>query len=170
MNARTAILLIALPAAMAAQAMVENAMGVSRAATSTAPAKKAGEAVGAALGGLGRALESADPGTASTNATPAKATPAKATLAKPTPAKPTPARPATAQSAAETRKDEATFEDPSGIQKGMEYAEMVRRFGPPSLTLTTGPGEETLSYAKKNATVGVTLRNGKVASVQKAGG
>jgi hypothetical protein len=160
MNARTAILFIALPAAMAAQAMVENAMGVSRAATSAAPAKKAGEAIGAVLGGLGRTLESADPETASS-----KATPAKATLAKPTPA-----RPASAQSAAETRTDEVTFEDPSGIQKGMEYAEMVRRFGPPSLTLTTGPGEETLSYARKNATVGVTVRNGKVASVQKAGG
>ena len=165
MNARTAILFIALPAAMAAQAMVENAMGVSRAATSAAPAKKAGEAIGAVLGGLGRTLESADPETASSKATPAKATPAKATLAKPTPA-----RPASAQSAAETRTDEVTFEDPSGIQKGMEYAEMVRRFGPPSLTLTTGPGEETLSYARKNATVGVTVRNGKVASVQKAGG
>jgi hypothetical protein len=38
------------------------------------------------------------------------------------------------------------------------------------LKLTTGPGEETLSYARKNLVVNAMLRDGKVATVQKTGG
>jgi hypothetical protein len=71
-----------------------------------------------------------------------------------------------ASGAVEPKADPA-LEDPSGIQVAMEYSEILHRFGPPSLKLTTGPGEETLSYARKNQVVNVTLRNGKAATVQK---
>jgi hypothetical protein len=59
------------------------------------------------------------------------------------------------------------LEDPSGIQEAMDYSEVLHRFGPPSLKLTTGPGEETLSYARKDLVVNVMVQSGKVANVQK---
>jgi hypothetical protein len=62
-----------------------------------------------------------------------------------------------------------SFEDPSGIQEGMGQEEVLRRFGPPSLKLTTGPGEETFSYSRNGGTVDATLRDGKVARVRKSG-
>jgi hypothetical protein len=61
------------------------------------------------------------------------------------------------------------LEDPSGIKEAMEYGEIVHRFGPPSLKLTTGEGEETLTYARNNLVVNAMLRNGKVTTVQKTG-
>jgi len=177
MNARVGILLFALPGMLAAQAVVESAMGVGRAATSTVPAQKAGQAIGRAFDGLGRTLEPA--GARSTAVKPAarsvRTAPARPQRPAPTKAQPKvtsvsvfppPEHPVLVLQP----KPEVTLEDPAGIEKGMEYAEIVRRFGPPSLTLTTGPGEETLCYAKKKASVDVTMHNGKVASVQRAGG
>ena len=49
----------------------------------------------------------------------------------------------------------------------MEYGEVTKRFGPPSLKLTTGPDQETLCYTKNDTNVDVTVRSGKVAAVQK---
>jgi len=65
-------------------------------------------------------------------------------------------------------KPDPSLEDPSGIREAMEYSEILHRFGPPSLKLTSGPGEETLSYARKDLIVNAMLRNGKVATVQKS--
>lgn len=67
-------------------------------------------------------------------------------------------------------KPDPPLEDPSGIREAMEYSEILHRFGPPSLKLTTGPDEETLSYSRKDLVVNAMLRNGKVASVRKTGG
>jgi len=52
----------------------------------------------------------------------------------------------------------------------MESAEIARRFGPPSLKLATNPGEEMLTYARKDSKVDVTMRNGKAAVVRRSGG
>ena len=41
---------------------------------------------------------------------------------------------------------------------------------PISLALTTGPGEQTLSYMKNGASFDVKVSNGKVAAVPKSGG
>lgn len=175
MNARVGILLVALPAMLAAQAMVEAALA-GHGVTSAAPAQKAGQAVGTALGGLGRALEPAGIRSRSAKSVAAKpavrnaghvpARPPKSVVAPSVSVFP----PDTLPALAPESKAEPAFEDPSGIEKGMEYADLVRRFGPPSLKLTTGPGDETLSYAKRNASVNVTVRNGKVTAVRKAGG
>ena len=73
---------------------------------------------------------------------------------------PTPAVPDRVQPKADAR-----LEDPSGIREAMEYGEILRRFGPPSLKLTNDPGEEMLSYARKDLVVNVMLRNGKVTTV-----
>ena len=161
MIARTGLLLLALPALLAAQAAVEAAMGAGRAATSTAPAEKTGKAIGAAFEKLNRTLESG-------KEAPTKAEPAKSQSAKKPAdsARPQKSAAATPKPAPSEPQPEVTFEDPAGIQKGMDRDVVIRRFGPPSLTLTTGPGEETLCYSKKDANISVTTHEGKVSSVQ----
>ena len=70
----------------------------------------------------------------------------------------------------EFHEPEVTYEDPAGIRKDMGAAEVLERFGPPALTLTTGPGEEVFSYTRKDTALDVTMRNGKVAVVRRADG
>jgi len=59
----------------------------------------------------------------------------------------------------------ATHEDPSGIQPGMSYGELVRRFGRPDFEVTAGPGTTTLSYLRKDGSVDLELQDGKVIKV-----
>jgi hypothetical protein len=47
----------------------------------------------------------------------------------------------------------------------MDYAEMLRRFGPPTMRINDGPARTTYSYAKLKTQVQVEVRNGKVVSV-----
>lgn len=57
------------------------------------------------------------------------------------------------------------FEDPRRIVAGLEYNDMVRRFGPPNMRVVDGPGRTSLSYSSKRSRVQVELENGKVVSV-----
>lgn len=57
------------------------------------------------------------------------------------------------------------FEDPRKIPTGIQYVEMVRRFGPPSMKVVDGPARTTFSYSKLKTQVQVEVQNGKVVSV-----
>ena len=57
------------------------------------------------------------------------------------------------------------FEDPRKIPAGIQYVEMVRRFGPPSMKVVDSPGRTTFSYSKLKTQVQVEVQNGKVVSV-----
>ena len=57
------------------------------------------------------------------------------------------------------------FEDPRKIPTGIQYVEMVRRFGPPSMKVVDGPERTTFSYWKLKTQVQVEVQNGKVVSV-----
>ncbi len=57
------------------------------------------------------------------------------------------------------------FEDPRKIPPGIQYAEMVRRFGPPSMKVVDSPARTTFSYSKLKTQVQVEVQNGKVVSV-----
>jgi hypothetical protein len=57
------------------------------------------------------------------------------------------------------------YEDPRHIEAGIGYEELVRRFGPPSMEVTTRPGGRTLSYATRVGTVAVDVESEKVVSV-----
>jgi hypothetical protein len=59
----------------------------------------------------------------------------------------------------------AVYEDPGTILIGTEYEEVVRRFGPPTLAITTQVGVQTLRYLSAGSPVKVQMRDGKVASV-----
>jgi len=57
------------------------------------------------------------------------------------------------------------FEDPKQIPAGIEYGEMLRRFGPPTMGINDGPGRITYAYSKVKTQVQVEVENGKVISV-----
>jgi|SRR5579871_5567805 len=60
------------------------------------------------------------------------------------------------------------FEDPQKIPAGINYSEMVRRFGPPNMEVKEGPTRTTYSYSKLKTQVQVEVQNGKVTSVASA--
>jgi hypothetical protein len=159
-NIRLTLLFVLLSSNLIAQAVVEAAAGAARATTTAVPAQNVGKSINGAFDNLNRALQNTAKSKATTSS--AATSPASA----PVPAAVMPVSvPATAGP-----KADVTFEDPSVIQEGMEYAEVIKRFGPPSLKLTTGPDQETLCYTKNDTNVDVTVRSGKVAAVQKKGG
>jgi len=57
------------------------------------------------------------------------------------------------------------YEDPRHIPAGIEYSEMVRRFGPPSMKITDSPSRTTFSYSTLQTQVQVEVQSGKVVSV-----
>ena len=61
-----------------------------------------------------------------------------------------------------------TYEDPRKIPAGINYSEMVRRFGLPSMEVKEGPTRTTYSYSKLKMQVQVEVQNGKVVSVASA--
>src|SRR5271157_3975868 len=75
MNLRVALLLLVLPGLVAAQAVVEYATGAGRAATTAAPARKAGQAIAGTFTNLTRALQSSDKPKPAVRPVPASAKP-----------------------------------------------------------------------------------------------
>ena len=157
MNVRPAMLLIVLSSTLPAQAVVEAAAGAARATTTGVPTQKAGKAIGGVFDNLAHALPNSEKAqTGAAGATASRSSGPAPAVAKPGPI---PAIP--------TPKSDVTFEDASGIQEGMEYAEVTKRFGPPSLSLMSASDQETLCYTQKGANFDVTVRGGKVTSVRK---
>jgi hypothetical protein len=62
----------------------------------------------------------------------------------------------------------APHEDPSGIQPGISFAELVRRFGRPDFEVTDSTGATTLSYLRKDGTIDLELQDGNVIKVGSA--
>ena len=62
----------------------------------------------------------------------------------------------------------AIHEDPSGIKPGLGYEELIRRFGPASFEVSTGPRKKTLAYQGKEGDIDVELLDGKVTKVATA--
>jgi hypothetical protein len=90
-----------------------------------------------------------------------KGTPKAESIAASTPAANAPsAAPATASAPA------PSWEDPAGIELGLSYEDLVRRFGPSAMSITSGT-EKSLSYPGKAGTFQVTVQDGKVASIAK---
>jgi hypothetical protein len=154
-----AALISSLPSVAAAQATVEAAAGAGRAATGVAaPAKKVGEAIAGSMEKLTRALQDSGKGNQSSPKSVQVISPTTANGKLPERGK-----------SPEEKTSETQYEHPSGIQEGMEVAEVLKRFGPPSLKVS-GPGQEIYCYAAKDGvTVDVAVRANKVASIQSSG-
>jgi hypothetical protein len=57
------------------------------------------------------------------------------------------------------------LEDPRKIAAGIDYGEMVRRFGPPNMKVIDSPVRTTFSYSRPKTQVQVEVQNGRVVSV-----
>jgi hypothetical protein len=130
----------------AGQAAVEAGLGAARAATTTAPAKGIGKSMSGLANSLDKAIQAGQKGSDA----PASVTAVR--VSSPSGKKPSPAA--------------SNWEDPSGIQTGLSYAELVRRFGPPSMEITGETGT-SLIYSGKAGTFQLEVRDDKVASVEK---
>jgi len=134
------------------QSAVEYAAGAARAATTTAPAKGIGKAISGLAGGLDKAVkgeqqasEALSPGVAATK---------KAVATPPA-------------SAHVTAPPESAWEDPVGIQPGLSYTELLRRFGPPAMDITDGVGK-SLTYLGKKTVFQLEVQDGKVTAIEQS--
>ena len=157
MRTALAVLLLAIPATLAGQAMTEAAVVSGASAAGASSAGEAGKSIAGAFENLNRVLQKSDASKAAAGGSTAVISGASKTEV------------AKAASGDAAKKPAPAFEDPSGIREGMASAEVLRRFGPPALKLTTGEGEENLAYRMKDLRVDVVMREGAVASVAQAG-
>lgn len=142
----------------AGQATVESSLGTAGAVTTAAPARGIGDALSGLAGSLEKTVgdwqhdSDAKPGGTVTIAMPAKRT---APVAK-----------ARSRAANVPPPPAPKWEDPSGIQAGLSYAEVVRRFGPPTMQLMDDEGL-SLSYSGKDGAFQVHVCDEKVTSIEK---
>jgi hypothetical protein len=142
---------LAMAGAAAGQTVVEAGLGAARAATTAGPAKGVGKSISGLAGTLDKALKpgqqaSDEQPVAATTAKPAAKTPSTSGGASPTPA--------------------PNWEDPGGVEPGLGYEELVRRFGPPAMAITIS-AERSLTYRGKDGVFQVKVRDGVVASIDK---
>lgn len=151
----TFLLFAGFPLIVAGQTGVEYGLGAGRAATMTAPAGKLGKGISGALSGLEKTLKSgptaaeSKAGSSSVSHPSAQAVPKEEADATKAPAK------------------APTYESAKGIQVGMGYEELIRRFGP-ALEITTGPGKKSIVYSGKDGDTQLEVLDGKVTSVETA--
>lgn len=145
----------------AAQATVEYGLGAARGSMSAAPAKGVGNAIGGLAGTLEKLFKS---GPSGPEAEPAKPAPARKTVTKSAPAAAKAKTPAPQAEPAPPPKP--AWEDPAGIETGMSYPELVRRFGPPALAITGDEGR-LLTYSGKSGSLQLEVQDDLVTSIQK---
>ena len=145
--------LVALPVSAYPQVAVEYGLGAGRAATTAAPARSLGQGIGGVFNSLSKTLEAAPSGAGS------QRTAAAAN-------KSAPSAPAKKADGALPAALPVTTEDPAGIQAGMDYGEVIRRFGQPGMEVTGDQAGKTLWYTGKSGTVQVGIEKGKVASIE----
>ena len=144
------ILWLAMAGTAAGQATVEAGLGAARAATSTAPAAGLGKSMAGLAGSLDKAMKGGQPD--------AKTVPVSASKASAA---------GSGAPAAETKPAAAAkWEDPSGIETGLSYAELVRRFGPPALEIS-GEDGRSLTYMSKAGAFRVAVSDDQVTGVRK---
>lgn len=92
--------------------------------------------------------------------------PAQSSAAQPGTPVPSPAK----QKSADPPKTAKVYEDPLGIKAGMSYAELLRRFGEPSMKITSGDGEQ-FYYSRRDGRGQAEVRvvDGEALSVDAGG-
>jgi hypothetical protein len=134
----------------AAQAAAEAGLGAARAATTTAPAAEAGKAFNGLAASLDKALKA---GQQSSAAPPVTATSVGSTAKTPL----------SAQMAAIPAA--AKWADPSGIEKGIRYDDLIHQFGPPALEISSEDGR-SLTYKGKDGTYRIEVQDEKVTAIR----
>jgi len=142
---------LAMAGPAAGQAVVEAGLGAAGAAATAGPAKGIGKSLSGLYVALDKALKqgqgvSDEQPLAATRAKPAAKTPSTTASASPEPL--------------------PNWEDPSGVEPGLGYEELVRRFGPSTMAITNSDGR-SLTYRGKDGVYQVEVRDGVVATIVK---
>jgi hypothetical protein len=162
-------LAIVCPTAIA-QAAAEYGLGAGQAATTGATARKLGASLSDVFGTAAKAVQQGQaeggPAPSTIGATPHN--PSRSLRPKRSAAsvanKPAAAELVPAMQGA-TQPPPApvpVYEDPQKIEAGIAYDELVRRFGPPSMSITTGPGRTMLLYSREETSYQIEVEGGKV--------
>jgi hypothetical protein len=165
----TVVLLTGVSSTGLAQGLVEYGLGAGRAATSTAPARGLATGIGGVFENLSKTVEAGQRETGSEPETSPNPPARRSAAPKGRHAQ------ATRQTARVEEKKPVVadtppppppqvYEDPKQIQTGMAYDEVIRRFGPPSMSATTGPGAGTLWYRSYQ----IEMEAGKVVTAPSA--
>jgi hypothetical protein len=149
----------------AGQAVVEAGLGAAGSATAAASSRSVGNAISGLAGSLDKAIKAGQqdsdaPPAASSTVAPGKAVPAAKTPSSSSPLSPS------SHTAHAAAPPAPKWEDPSGIQAGLSYAELVRRFGPPALEISGETGR-SLTYAGKDGTFRLDVVGDQVTSIRK---
>jgi len=139
-------LCLALARPAAGQAGVEAGLGAARAVTTTAPARGIGKSISGLSGTLEKTIKSGQQSSTPQTVVTAPEPAAKAPLTSPV-------RP-------------PTWEDAGAIETGLAYADLVRRFGPPTMSISNTVGK-SLTYRGKDGWFQVDVRDGAVSAVAK---
>ena len=126
---------------MPAQALVEYGLAAAAAGNAGASSKGAASGIAGALSNLGKAMDAAQSAAVAGSGAMVAAAPVGV-------------------------KPAVVYEDPSEISPKLARADLLRRFGAPSMCITVGPGHETLSYESKDGAYEVDVREGVVAGVK----
>jgi hypothetical protein len=167
--------LIAICPTASGQAAAEYGLGAGRAATTTAPARNLSKGINGALNKAAAAAGATE--ARSTEASTKEASPATTRRTAHKTAGRTPAKHSAQSGDTATATAKATpppepappapvYEDARQIQPGIGYDELIRRFGPPTVSITTGPGKSTLLYSGEGSSYRVEIEGGKVVAPQ----
>jgi hypothetical protein len=126
------------------QAVVEAGLGASRAATSTAPAAGIGKSIAGAFGSLNKTLNASGQSgdTVKTEVVTVRSTLATA-----------------------PKLSGKTYEPIAKAEVGLDYDELIERFGPAALEVAGEGGVKKLTYPGKYGTTQVEVKEGKVSAV-----
>jgi hypothetical protein len=144
-------LCLAMAGPASGQTVVEAGLGAAGAAAAAGPAKGIGKSISGMFGTLDKALKQAQ--------LVSDEQPLAATTVKPAAKTASPA-------ASASTEPPPNREDPSGIEPGLGYEELVRRFGPSTMAITNSAGK-SLTYRGKDGVFQVEVRDGAVATIVK---
>jgi hypothetical protein len=147
----------------AGQAVVEAGLGAAGSATAAASSRSVGNAISGLAGSLDKAIKAGQQDSDAPSAASSTVVPKAAPAAKTPPSSSSSPSSHTANAAA---PPPPKWEDPSGIQAGLSYAELVRRFGPPALEISGETGR-SLTYAGKDGTFRLDVVGDQVTSIRK---
>ena len=153
------------------QAAAEYGLGAGRAATTAAPAGNVANGISGVFDSLTKAAGAetgrAAPASDSPNTEPRRTAAHKTGRRTQAKRSTLPAKVATPDATSATPSTHApppapVYEDARQIQAGIAYDELVRRFGPPSMSVTTESGANTLWYSSRDGNYQVEVQDGKV--------
>ena len=157
------VLALTIPAA--GQALPEYSAGTAGTTGAAGASGGIGKSIGEMIGNLDKTLASSESANKEDAAKKPDSGPSKPAAA--TPRRSQKGRPATTAAVHPTAPPVPKYEDPNQIPVNLAYDEMMRRFGPPAMEITTDSSVQKLLYATPSGMVHIEVVGGVVTSAPK---